>query len=204
MPSLQPRLKTLLLAAGSSRRFGGDKLVALLPDGTPMVLATARALLAAGADVLAVVREGPKIPTSGAASLLRGLPGIEIVGFPDADRGLGHSLACGVQHSADADGWLVALADMPYVRPTTVTSLIDALVGGASLAAPRFTGRRGHPVGFAAHWGNALRGLSGDVGARELLARNQDQLTLVDVDDPGVLCDLDRPEQLADAPDGRR
>jgi molybdenum cofactor cytidylyltransferase len=109
-----------------------------------------------------------------------------------------------VQHSADADGWLVALADMPYVRATTVTRLIDALAGGASLAAPRCAGRRGHPVGFAAYWGNALRGLSGDVGARELLARNQDQLTLVDVDDPGVLWDLDRPEQFADAPDGCR
>jgi molybdenum cofactor cytidylyltransferase len=200
MPSSEPRLKTLLLAAGSSRRFGADKLVAPLPDGTPMVLATAHVLLAAGADVLAVVREGPGASQSGAASLLGEMAGVEVVVCSEADRGLGHSLACGVRHSAGADGWLVALADMPWVRPQTVTDLLDVLAHGASLTAPRCAGRRGHPVGFAAHWRDALGRLSGDTGARDLLVRHHEQLTLIDVDDQGVLWDLDRPADLAAAP----
>jgi molybdenum cofactor cytidylyltransferase len=192
----EPLIRTLLLAAGSGRRFGADKLAAPLPDGTPLVLATARALLAAGADVLAVVRDGDAASGEGAIALLRGMPEVEIVRCPDAAGGMGHSLACAVRHSADADGWLVALADMPFIRPQTIRRLLDALAGGASLVAPCHDGRRGHPVGFARCWRESLLTLAGDTGARALLASNPAALTLVDSDDPGVLIDIDRREDL--------
>ncbi|MEJ2577126.1 MAG: NTP transferase domain-containing protein, partial [Gammaproteobacteria bacterium] len=64
------------------------------------------------------------------------------------------------------------------------------------LVAPRCDGRRGHPVGFSARWGAALAGLSGDQGARELLARYPDRLQLVDTDDRGVLADIDHPSDM--------
>jgi molybdenum cofactor cytidylyltransferase len=72
----------------------------------------------------------------------------------------------------------------------------QALLDGASLAAPVYRGRRGHPVGFGCEWGERLAGLEGDVGARAILSRNADRLTLIECDDPGVLADVDRREDL--------
>ena len=93
------QIQTILLAAGSGSRFGGDKLIAPLPDGTPLGLASSRVLLAAGCDVLAVVRDAD----SGAAPQLTGLPSVRVLVCPESASGLGHSLACGVRHSQAAD-----------------------------------------------------------------------------------------------------
>jgi molybdenum cofactor cytidylyltransferase len=184
----------LLLAAGQGRRFGADKLTAQLADGTPVGVAAARNLLAAGCDVLAVVR----VPGAGVGPALAAL-GVEVVGCADARFGMGHSLACGVRASVAADGWLVALADMPFVRPETIAAVARAVTAGAEIAVPTVAGRRGHPVGFAARWRPELLALQGTVGARALLAANPDRIVSVPVDDPGALRDIDRPADLAAA-----
>lgn len=181
----------LLLAAGRGQRFGGDKLVARLADGTPLVLASAYPLLVAGGRMLAVVRQ----PGQGAAALLAGLPGVRVCACPAAAAGIGHSIACGVAASPAASGWLIALADMPRIRPATVGALLASLTAGADLVAPCYQGRRGHPVGFSARWRDALLALRGDRGARDLLAATA--LTRLELDDPGVLLDIDRPQDLS-------
>ncbi|HEY8554487.1 MAG TPA: NTP transferase domain-containing protein, partial [Burkholderiales bacterium] len=88
-------------------------------------------------------------------------------------------------------GWIVALADMPLVRPATIRAVADAIAAGAALAAPRYRGERGHPVGFAAAYGPRLAALSGDAGAREIVRAERERLRLIDCDDPGVLADID-------------
>lgn len=188
--AMSPR--ALLLAAGAGRRFGADKLSANLADGTPMGVAAARNLLAAGCAVLAVMRE----PGQGIGPMLTSL-GVEVVGCPEARLGMGYSLACGVRASQDAAGWLVALADMPFVQPQTITAVARAMATGAEIAAPTLAGRRGHPVGFSARWRDDLLALRGDKGARALLAAHADRIVPVPVDDPGILQDLDRPRDLA-------
>jgi molybdenum cofactor cytidylyltransferase len=187
-------VRALLLAAGAARRFGGDKLVAPLPDGTPVGVAAARNLLAAGCDVLAVVRAR----RTGIAPKLAAL-GVAVVGCDEAELGMARSLACGVRASTDADGWIVALADMPFVRPATIAAVAAALGAGAEIAVPSLDGRRGHPVGFSARWREELLALHGDVGARALLAAHGDRILTVPVADPGILRDLDRPADLAAA-----
>jgi molybdenum cofactor cytidylyltransferase len=182
----------LLLAAGASRRFGADKLAAPLADGTPVVVRTARTLCAAGYPVLAVVRPDG----SSAAELLAAMPGVEVTRCPDADLGLGRSLAWGVARSADADGWLVCLGDMPFVRSETVRAVAEALAAGASIAAPVHAGRRGHPVGFARPWREALLALDGDTGGQAILRAHRQALMQICVDDSGALRDLDRPDDL--------
>ena len=185
-------LQALLLAAGTGRRFGADKLCATLPDGTPMGVAAARNLLAAGCAVLAVVRA----PGAGIGPALA-RAGVAVRGCPDAHLGMGHSLACGVRASQDASGWLVALADMPFVRPETIAAVLQALAAGAEVVVPTWRGCRGHPVGFDARWRDDLLTLKGDQGARALLAARADRMVRVPVDDPGVCRDLDRPTDLA-------
>ena len=182
----------ILLAAGQGRRFGADKLLHPLPDGTPLALAAALSLKAACPRAIAVLR-----PEQVALAAMLKEAGLVIVTCPEASAGMGHSLAAGVAATADADGWLVALADMPFVQRATHAHIAAALADGAPLAAPVFNGQRGHPVGFAACWRDALLALSGDAGARAILTCHADRLRRIECDDPGVLRDVDTPADLA-------
>ena len=184
----------ILLAAGRGRRFdplgARNKLLQRLPGGEPVVAASARHLLSVFPRVVAVV--APQ--DGGVADLLRGL-GCEVTICDDADAGMGRSLAHAVKHAGAGEGWLVALGDMPFVAPATLHVLRVALEQGAGIAAPVFEGRRGNPVGFGAPQRAALLSLQGDQGARALLQTQA--VTLIEVDDPGILRDIDLPADLA-------
>ena len=189
----------VLLAAGAGTRFGGAKLLAPLPAdahgvraGTPLVLAAFEHLRTATPHVVVVVRPGDP-----ALCLALEQAGARVVQCERASEGMGHSLAAGIAATADAAAWLVALADMPWVDPQTVARLAARLQEGASIVAPRYRGRRGHPVGFAARHRDVLLQLRGDAGARSVVMAHADEVEEVDVDDPGVLRDVDRPEDLA-------
>ncbi len=186
------RIVGLLLAAGQGRRFGGDKLLQPLADGTPVAVAAARALKAACADSIAVLR-----PEQDALAALLEAEGLRVVRCAAARSGMGYSLAAGVAASRDARGWLVALADMPCIRVATLQAVAELIGGGAALAAPSYAGRRGHPVGFAARWRDALLALEGDEGARAILEQSRFLLHVLETDDPGVLQDVDSPADLA-------
>ena len=181
----------VLLAGGASTRFGSNKLLHPLPDGAPIAVASLRNLRAAVPRVVAVVRPGADV----LAQLLRE-GGAEVTACDRADDGMGTTLAHAVRASRDAGGWVVALADMPFIRPDTIQRVAARLAAGAALAAPRFAGERGHPVGFAARFGAALAALTGDAGARDLLRAESGALELVDCDDPGVIRDVDTPADL--------
>lgn len=181
----------ILLAAGASRRFGADKLSHPLPDGDLVAVRACRNLLAGTDAVLAVVRPG----SEALAARLRA-EGAAVQICADADQGMGASLACGVRARPEAAGWLVALADMPWIAPATIQSVADALRSGARIAAPYWQGRRGHPVGFSPVLGPNLAALNGDTGAKTVIQAHLEQLRLVVCDDPGVLRDIDRPEDL--------
>ena len=185
-------IRTLLLAAGSSRRFGSNKLLAPLADGTPVVLRAAQVLSAAGCRVLVVVRPDDRA----VADRLASLRDLEASPCPTAERGVGNSLAWAVAHSADAAGWLVALGDMPFLREASVRAVLRAARAGASIAAPVYNGRRGHPVFFSRHWRERLLALTGDRGGQVILHASPDALTPVPCDDPGVLRDIDAPADL--------
>lgn len=186
------RIVGILLAAGRGTRFGGPKLLAPLPDGTPLGVAAARSLCAAVPEVVAVVHPADR-------ELARQLvaTGARLVECAEAEAGMGVSLAAGVNATAEADGWVIALADMPYISVDSIGALVRALADGAALVAPRYHGQRGHPVGFSSEFGPVLRALQGDRGARNLLARHADRLQCLEVDDPGILRDVDTPADLA-------
>jgi molybdenum cofactor cytidylyltransferase len=114
-------------------------------------------------------------------------------------RGLGASLAAAVSASRDAAGWLVALGDMPFISPATIAAVKRALEKGAAIAAPRLRGAdgsRGHPVGFSMAMAAELESLDGDEGARSVIQRHRGRVVLIDVDDAGILSDIDTPSDL--------
>ena len=182
----------VLLAAGSGARFGGEKLLHPLEDGVAIAAHAARNLLAVTSDVIAVVRWGD-FPLYDMLEQ----EGCQVTMFKDAARGMGASLAHGVAEARSADGWLVALADMPRIAPATIRSVIAALEQGVLIAAPACKGERGHPVGFGAKLRDELLALGGDQGARAVLERHRDAVKLIECDDPGVLLDIDRKTDLA-------
>lgn len=188
-----PDVCGVLLAAGRGRRFGSrpDKLLAPLADGTPIGVAAARNMLAALDTLYAVIAPGHQALAEALAAT-----GAQLVVNPHAELGMGTSLACGVAASGSAPAWLVGLADMPWIQPASVAALVAALGEGATLVAPAYRGRRGHPVGFGTDWREALLQLDGDRGARGLLGRNAARLQLIEVDDPGILKDVDTPADL--------
>jgi molybdenum cofactor cytidylyltransferase len=182
----------LLLAAGSASRFGSDKLQYSLPHGVAIAVQAARHLKSQVSTVVAAVRPG-----SSDFSQKLSAEGCQIVVCENAAEGMGASLACAVRAAGRADGYLVALGDMPFVRPSSIAAVRDALAGGAPLAAPFWRARRGHPVGIAGQFFEQLLDLRGDEGARALLAANQARVIKIPVGDPGVIRDIDTPADLA-------
>jgi molybdenum cofactor cytidylyltransferase len=107
---------------------------------------------------------------------------------------MGASLIFALSQMRDADGWVIALADMPYVQAATLDALVDALRQGADIALPVYQGRRGNPVGFSRKYLPQLLALGGDRGARELIKAYP--VTEVAVDDAGVVRDIDTEADL--------
>ncbi len=197
-----PRVAGILLAAGAGSRFGGGvcsgngaspgggKLLHPL-DGVPIGVRAARHMQAAGLRVTAVVRPG-----SDALMRLLQAEGVEVTVCADAADGMGVSLAHVIAHSRDAAGWVVALADMPRIRPATISQVVDAVANGACIAAPEYNGERGHPVGFNATLLDELLQSKGDEGARAVIQKHRAQVRLIACDDPGVVFDIDRRADL--------
>jgi molybdenum cofactor cytidylyltransferase len=189
----------ILLAAGRGRRFDPaglrNKLLQPLADGEPVVVASARKLLAAVPRVVAVVA-----PDDGGVGFHLSALGCDVTVCPDADSGMAQSLTHAIRHTLAwtpaPRAWLVALGDMPYVDPATLQALSAALAAGAGIAAPVLDGRRGNPVGFGAVHLDALLALRGDAGARGLLQAFP--VTDVAVRDPGIFHDVDTPADLTE------
>jgi len=185
------RLVGILLAAGASTRFGGDKLLHPLADGTPMAVRAATTLREVLPESIAVIRPGR-------SDLRRALAatGLNLIENSNAETGIGGSIAAGVAATADADGWLIHLADMPFVRASTIRQVGRALEQGAGIARPVRDSRPGHPVGFAGAFGAALCRVDGCEGAAVVLRDHPEDVIALITDDSGSVRDIDRREDL--------
>ncbi|SFI06929.1 molybdenum cofactor cytidylyltransferase [Collimonas sp. OK307] len=177
----------LLLAAGRGRRFDPSgvrsKLLQPLPTASGQtVLAASAGNLAASLPICVVLRPG-------VADLVTQIAGHPWVRCDTADDGMAASLVCGLQQTVDADGWVIALADMPYLQATTIQALVSAMRQGADIAVPIYQGRRGNPVGFSRKYLPQLLALRGDQGARSLLQTFP--VVEVAVADPAIHQDID-------------
>ncbi len=184
----------IVLAAGQGSRFKGPdhKLAQRLGDESVLAATLANAI-ASGLHVI-VVTTAPFADVARSSVAARDVVVLPEVGTPGADRlGMGVSIAAGASAWPNASGWLVLPGDMPLVRPATLVAVAHAL-DQHPVAFAQHRGRRGHPVGFAAELYSELAALSGDEGARRLVARYPAHA--VEIDDPGVLIDIDTEDDL--------
>lgn len=189
----------ILLAAGASRRMGagGHKLLAEF-DGCPLVRRSAQVLLASCVRPVIVVTGSRRADIEAA---LKGLD-VHLAFNPAHASGMGGSLACGFSHAgvAGRDGMLVMLADMPAVTHAHVDRLADAFRrhGGRVIIRAGCEGSPGNPVILPRALYGKVRQLSGDTGARGVIAGSG--LPVIDIGiGPAALLDVDTPAAVAGA-----
>ncbi len=192
--SMNPRPTLIVPAAGRGSRFRGaggpgHKLEQPL-DGLTVLECTLRAALASQLPCL-VVTTAELAPLAARQMARRDLL---VLSPGEAARGMGYSIAAGVAERSAGAGWLVLPADMPRVQPASLQAVAAALSQQIVVFA-QHQGRRGHPVGFAAELYSELVQLDGDDGARRVVSRYPAEA--VELDDPGVLVDVDTPGDLA-------
>ncbi|HEX3954267.1 MAG TPA: molybdopterin-binding/glycosyltransferase family 2 protein [Stellaceae bacterium] len=190
-----PRIAALLLAAGKSSRMGSNKMLEEI-DGKPMVVRTAQRLLSSRArPIIAVL--GNMADAVDAA--LGKLP-IERARNPDFAEGLSTSVKCGIAAlPPDIDGVIICLGDMPLVAARDIERLIAAFnpLEGRAIIVPTRNGKRGNPVLWAKRFLPEMALLSGDVGARNLIAEHAELVAEIEMDSDSVLVDIDTPAALA-------
>jgi molybdenum cofactor cytidylyltransferase len=184
----------VVLAAGRSERFGAGRHKLAQPLGASSLLAQTLARAIASHLRTVVVTTAAFVDVARSSVAARDVVVLPDVGSDgNASLGMGTSIAAGVRASPDSAGWLVLPGDMPLVRPATLLAVARALDHHA-VAYAQYGGRRGHPVGFAAELYPELTELSGDEGARRIIARYP--AFAVDLDDPGILVDIDTEGDL--------
>ena len=189
-------ISAIVLAAGTSSRMGSPK---------PLLMLGGRSLLE---HVLAMVRDARVdeiiVVLGHEADRVRdrvSLDGARAVVNPAYAEGMSTSLGAGVR-AADprSDGFLIVLGDQPFVASATINALIDRRNGSlAKILIPTYEGRRGNPVLLDRSLSEDVQSITGDQGCRAIFGRHTRGILEVPVEDPGILVDLDTPEQVARA-----
>jgi len=184
----------IVLAAGKGSRFLGTEHKLVQSLGSLTVLGTTlRQAIASHLPVVVVTTEAL------ADVARRSVAARDVVLIPEVGTdgqnglGMGYSIAAGVSARPDASGWLILPGDMPRVQPDTLQRVARELASHAVVYA-QYKGRRGHPVGFSGELYSELVALSGDEGARRVIARYP--AFAVNVEDAGVLVDVDTVADL--------
>ncbi len=188
----------IILAAGQSQRFGSDKLLHVLQYhevNRPMILHSLKPWLDVFDRINIVVRADNHVlikmlEKSEFASRLT------LITATHAAMGMSASLVAGIEANKKADGWLIGLADMPYIQSSVIIDSLKALKAGADITLPIFNSQRGHPVGFASQFRPKLLALSGDKGAKKIIASSSDQITFITSRDSGIWQDIDTHQNL--------
>jgi molybdenum cofactor cytidylyltransferase len=189
-----PTVVGVLLAGGTSSRFGDRNKLLAEVDGEPLGRRAAGTLLEADlGEVIAVLGHESEAVRAALADL-----DVRFVENPAYEEGLSTSVSRGAAAvgSTDADAAVFLPGDMPAVDPATVGLLVDAYRAGiGSALAAAYDGRRGNPVLFDRAHFEALAGVEGDVGGRPVLLES-DGGALVETTDPGVVEDVDTTDDL--------
>lgn len=192
-----PKISAVVLAAGRSTRMGPENKLLKTIDGTPMVRRSVDNILATGISQVTVVTGHERAAVEEALS---GLP-VSFVHNPDFRGGLSTSLKTGIAaQTGEFDAALLALGDMPLIGSDLIGKLISAFdpEEGRGICVPIFRGKRGNPVLWGAEYFPAMAGLSGDTGAKHLLAEFSEAVCEVEAPERSILQDFDTPEAFAE------
>jgi molybdenum cofactor cytidylyltransferase len=188
----------IILAAGSSRRFGRDKRNLQLSTGRTMLEETIHRASAHLQNLMVVVRHSDLSYADQLAEKV-GSPSIRFFCAPDSALGMAHSLANAIQQVGDWQAALIILGDLPFILPDTYRLLVERYrqsVDHQPILVPCCAGRTGHPVLFDRAYFQEISQLRGDVGARSIIEAHRAEVIEVEVGDSGILQDIDVPDDI--------
>ena len=185
----------LVLAAGLSRRYGSDKRLADIGTGKPLLEQTLAQIVEADMAFLVVLRHDDLDYID---ELTEKYPRGHFVRCPESALGMGYSLSFGVEQARFRrfTGIVVALGDMPGVEPATYRA-VGRQLKSDNIIVPRHQERTGNPVGFGSDFFDELKSIRGDRGAKEVWQNHPDRVEYLDLQDQGILIDIDIPDDIA-------
>lgn len=180
-------LTVILLAAGNSRRFGGNKLLYEW-KGRPLFFYTLERYRRIG-DQRIVVTCYPRIAAAA--------DGFQVVHNPDSSLGISHSLQLGLMAAPESDAYLFGVCDQPNMKESTVRQFIGGYAGcEKGIGCCSHKGVPGNPVIFSHSYIPELMSLRGDRGGRQILKRHPDDVWYYEVKAPAELADIDMREEI--------
>lgn len=198
----------IVLAAGSSRRFGEDKRLTRLSSGRTVLEESIFNASQVVDHLVVVLRFGDVQLAEDLAETLHKThrkTEIECYCAPDSAKGMAHSLANAIHRVRNWQAAVVLLGDMPYITPSTIEMLVreyrksqsNIIQNKAPIIVPVKNDRQGHPVIFDHAYFSEIEELQGDTGARPVIDAHQDRVIEVPVGDSGIFVDIDIPADLA-------
>ena len=180
----------LVIAAGLSRRFGSDKRLAMLNNGNTLISQTVAAIKAANVDYRIAIQPND------VETFSRLFPKDKLIAIDDYEKGMGHTIAGALNVIKDeCSCCLICLADMPFVLSDTYRAIANA-IDSFDAVVPCYEGLRGNPVAISRSLFPRFLSLEGDIGGKYILNDNFLKLLELEVDDPGILKDIDAPSDL--------
>ena len=188
-------IAAIVLAAGRSSRMGPHNKLLEIFDGKKMIARVAETVIASGVACPVIVVTGFEAEL--VADALHGLD-VTIVNNPDFEHGLSTSLRAGLAAlPPDCDGALILLGDMPQIESADIAALMAAAKDREAICVPVKNGKVGNPILWGAAYFPEMMQLTGDAGAKQLLAKHSESIVEVPIASARIFTDIDTPSDLA-------
>ena len=189
------KIHAVILAGGESKRMGKKNKLLVPINGKPMVALTAETMIASKANSVAAVTGFEHRKIQEAIKILN----IEFIHNENFQNGISSSVVTAIRSSPeDCSAILIGLGDMPKITVSHINKLIDAYnpLEGRAICVPTWKGKRGNPVLWARRFFPEMLQLKGDFGAKELMGKYAELVVEVEMNDNGIVIDIDTPEAL--------
>ncbi|WP_370831735.1 NTP transferase domain-containing protein [Clostridium sp.] len=184
------RINLILLAAGNSKRFNGNKLLAIYKD-KPIYMYIVEKVLDLEVNKIICVTQYEEIKVG----LLN--TDINVVINDNSSLGISSSIKLGINFDKNADGYMFMVCDQPFISIKTLNSLIDNFINGnKGIVCVGYGDNKGNPVIFSKRYINELLSLEGDNGGKRILKGHLNDLNIVNVDNEIELADIDTQEEF--------
>ena len=184
------RINLILLAAGNSKRFNGNKLLAIYKD-KPIYMYIVEKVLDLKLNKIICVTQYKEIKEA----LLN--TDINVVMNENSSLGVSSSIKLGINFDKNADGYMFMVCDQPFISIKTLNSLIDNFINGnKGIVCVGYGDNKGNPVIFSKRYINELLSLEGDNGGKRILKGHLNDLNIVNVENEIELADIDTQEEF--------
>ena len=185
------RINLILLAAGNSKRFNGNKLLTIYKE-KPIYMYIVEKVFDLKVNKIICVTQYEEIREA----LLN--TNINIVINDNSSLGISSSIKLGINFDKNADGYMFMVCDQPFISIETLNSVIDNFINGdKGIVCVGYGDNKGNPVIFSKKYINELLLLEGDNGGKRILKRHLNDLKIVNVDNEVELVDIDTQEEFS-------